>query len=179
MKHRIFILSVVTAALIIFGCEQQNSVSSRPQETEIVLRKAAQTNFHFVSISTDGASSIIMAGDGRISPGNVVGNGSFQQQVGGVVISEGTWKAKRLVSFSTIGSFGIGVAGVLNMTVNLVPVTGPVIPATLEVVCNIPPAGLFTGKPEGYKLTIPGDVFVPLGTPVGITWFTSTVEPKD
>ena len=65
------------------------------------------------------------------------------------------------------------------MTVNLVPNSGPVIPATLEVVCNIPPAGLFTGNPEGFKLTIPGDVFVPLGPPLGITWFTSTVEPKD
>ena len=66
------------------------------------------------------------------------------------------------------------------MEVNLVPNGGPVIPATLEVVCNIPPAALFTGKPEGYKLTTPLSTFEPIGPPpVGITWFTNAVEQKD
>ena len=124
-----------------------------------------------------------MAGHGKITPGNVVGNGTFQHTIGPppiAIVSEGTWKAKSLVSFVPIGSFGVGVAGILNMTVNLVPVTGPVIPATLEVVCNIPPAGLFTTKPEGYKLTAPFGTFAPLGPPpVGVTWFTNTVEPKN
>lgn len=154
---------------------------------------AGQINFHFLALSAaqivDGVHhQIIMAGHGGITPGNVVGNGSFQHQDADPgkpapqpILGEGTWKAKKLVSFEINGTYGVGISGVLTMEVDLVPVSGPVIPAMLEVVCNIPPAGLFTGKPEGYSLTIPGapfGTFNPLGPPpLGITWFTNTVEP--
>ena len=43
------------------------------------------TNFHFLAISVaiDGADThnFLMGGDGKITPGNVVGNGSFQHQL--------------------------------------------------------------------------------------------------
>lgn len=153
--------------------------------------KPGQVNFHFLAISDamliDGVHHrMLMAGHGGVTPGAVVGNGSFQHQnaIGSVpqqILGEGSWKAKKLVSFDKLGSHGaVGVAGTLVMEIDLIPVTGPKISAELEVVCNIPPAGLFTGKPEGYKLTVPGapfGPFVPLGPPpLGITWFTTGVE---
>lgn len=147
-----------------------------------------QTNFHFLALSDamilDGVHHrMLMGGTGQITPGNVVGHGKFQHQnaTGSApqeILGEGSWKTKRLISFENIGSHGeVGVAGILLMVVELIPVTGSNITAELEVVCNIPPAGLFTGKPEGYKLTIPGapfGPFNPLGPPpLGITWFTN------
>ncbi len=154
-----------------------------------------QTNFHFLALSggtviDDVHHTILMGGHGVITPGNVIGNGSFQHNdpdpakpIPKPILGEGTWKAKRLESFDVLGTYGdVGVAGVLKMEINLVPSQGPEIPAMLEVVCNIPPAGLFTGKPEGYVLTIPGapfSPFVPFGPPPrGITWFARNVEPR-
>ena len=149
-------------------------------------------NFHFMSISaaTDGADvhNIVMGGHGKITPGNVVGNGSLQHTLVSApgtpkpILGEGTWKAKRLLSWDMLGTYGIGVAGVVKMEVNIVPNGGTAFPAMLEVVCNIPPAGLFTGKPEGYVLDTgsPPGPFNPQGPPpLGITWFTMAVEPRD
>lgn len=153
--------------------------------------RPGQVSFHFLAISDamviDGVHHrMLMAGHGGVTPGTAVGNGSFQHQnaAGSVpqqILGEGSWKAKELISFDQIGSHGaVGVAGVLVMEVDLIPVDGPKVTAELEVVCNIPPAGLFTGKPEGYKLTVPGapfGPFAPLGPPpLGITWFTNGVE---
>lgn len=151
-----------------------------------------QINFHFLALSTAGKidgiqHDFIMGGHGHFNSGNVVGNGSFQHQntappgTPKPILGEGTWKAKRLVSWEQIGTYGdVGVAGVLVMEIDLVPNGGPAFPATLEVTCNIPPAGLFTGNPEGYVLDVPGGLrFKPFGPPpMGITWFTSAVEPR-
>ncbi len=153
--------------------------------------RPGQVNFHFLAVSDamvidDVHHRMLMGGSGRVTPGNVIGNGSFQHQnatgpVPQEILGEGSWKAKKLISFDQIGSHGaVGVAGVLVMSVDLHPEAGPKIAAELEVVCNIPPAGLFTGKPEGYVLTVPGapfGPFRPLGPPpLGITWFTNGVE---
>lgn len=147
-----------------------------------------QVNFYFMAVSDavvlDGVHHrMLMGGCGHVTPGNVVGKGNFQHQnatgpIPQQIFGEGTWQAKRLIHFSQIGTHGaVGVAGTLIMEVVLKPVTGGKIKAELEVVCNIPPAGLFTGKPEGYKLTVPGapfGSFEPLGPPpLGITWFTN------
>ncbi|RMF60929.1 MAG: hypothetical protein D6743_14250 [Calditrichaeota bacterium] len=178
-----------------FGCEQQNAVAPTSQVVgiEALSKKAkGQTNFHFVGLTTaailDGVHhTMFMAGDGVIIGRKVVGNGTFQhtdsdpaKPVPKVILGEGTWKAKRLVSFRSIGSYGVGVAGVLKMSVVLTPASGaPPLAATLEVVCNIPPAGLFTGKAEGYTLRVAGapfGAFTALVPPVGVTWFTNTAE---
>lgn len=159
---------------------------------QVSASSVGHTNFHFLALTeaVDGPDvhNILMGGDGKIIPGNVVGNGSFQHQLSSApgvpkpILGEGTWKAKRLVSWDVLGTYGIGVAGVLKMEVSIVPKNGSVFPAMLEVVCNIPPAGLFTGKPEGYVLDTggPPGPFTPLGPPpLGITWFTNATEPKD
>ncbi|MFQ5729456.1 MAG: hypothetical protein ACE5GN_03755, partial [Waddliaceae bacterium] len=117
------------------------------------------------------------------------GNGTFQhtdtdpsKPLPKPIFGEGSWQAQRLVSFKTIGVYGVGVAGVLKMEIILVPNNGePAIPATLEVVCNIPPGNLFTGKAEGYTLTpkgAPFGSFAALVPPIGVTWFTNTVEQR-
>jgi hypothetical protein len=154
--------------------------------------KGSYTNFHFLALSqaVDGEDvhNLLMGGHGIITSGNVVGNGSFQHQLASdpapikPILGEGSWKVKRLVNWTVIGTYGIGVAGILNLEVNLVPENGSSFPAMLEVVCNIPPGGLFTGKPEGYVLDTGGPIgpFTPLGPPpLGITWFTTAIEPQD
>lgn len=148
------------------------------------------TNFHFLALSeaVDGPDvhNILMGGHGKITPGNVVGNGSIQHQLVSApgtpkpILGEGTWKAKGLVSWEVLGTYGIGVAGVLNIEISIVSNGGSPFPALLEVVCNIPPAGIFTGKPEGFVLDAggPPGPFTPFGPPpLGITWFTNAIEP--
>ena len=146
------------------------------------------TNFHFMALSAaaevDGVHhSIIMAGQGTATGSSVVGGGGFQHQDGDPdkpipkpILGEGTWVAKRVVGLDVIGTFGIGVAGVLDMDVVLYPTGGGRIPASLQVVCNIPPAGLFTGLAEGYTLSVPGapwGAFEALDPPMGVTWLNT------
>jgi hypothetical protein len=71
------------------------------------------------------------------------------------------------------------------MEIHLIPKGGPVILATLELICNIGAAGLSTGEEEGFILTIPGapfGPFVPLMPAVpssGLTIFTTGNENRD
>jgi len=157
-------------------------------------------NFHFLAVSEAGTVDgvghrVTMSGDGKITQGNVVGNGFFVQfnpAAPGVpkpVLSTGSWKAKSLISFKPIGTFGVQGAGVLDMVINLVPVDGPVVEAILEVVCNIVAAGLNNpGKDEGFSLSIPGTIFVPggaagpfepLNPTLGISAFSVVNEHRD
>jgi hypothetical protein len=78
------------------------------------------------------------------------------------------------VSYTNVaGRYGPIVASVLELEVELiVEFPAPeVVPGTLRLVCNVEPAGLTTGEPEGFKLTIPnsGEVFLPVVPPVGLT----------
>jgi len=106
----------------------------KPSWTSCGAAHRTYINLHFLSITSadDGTDvhNIIMGGHGKIIPGNVVGNGSFQHQLVSApgtpkpILGEGTWKAKRLTSWDVLGTFGIGVAGVLNMEINRVPENG-------------------------------------------------------
>jgi len=141
-----------------------------------------QVNFSFTVVSgTPGADRIILTGDGKFNSAQVVGNGTFVHflAVGSPPLpieGAGTWKARRLISFTSIGTYGPGVSGVLLMEVDLVPNGGDVIPATMKVVCNIAAGGLNTGLPEGVILDIPGGTFSPFGA--GLTFFNTGVEPR-
>lgn len=153
---------------------------------------AGETNFHFVSITQantiDGVQHRInIAGTGKVSPGQVEAHGSFNHfnnmstTVPKALLAFGTWKARRLVSFKQIGTYGALAAGVLEMEIDLIPVEGPVTAAKLTVVCNLQAAGLFTGLEEGPHLEVLG---APFGTftPVncsGCTDFTTLVEERD
>jgi len=102
MKHRIFILSVVTAALIIFGCGQEGLVS--PQLTQSdhggVLAKATVTSF----TATVPLQTVLNPGVTTVTPGGVV-------QVRGQVIT---------------GPISGGITGTLTVVFNtdIVPATG-------------------------------------------------------
>lgn len=148
-------------------------------------------NFYFVAFSLadtiDGVSHrIAMEGDGIISPGHVVGGGAFVHHdaaspIPQTVLGTGSWRATRLISFEIVGTWGVAAAGILVMEIDLVPEGGKAIPAHLEIYCNIGPAGIFTGQPEGYKLTVPGapfGPFEPLVPPLGLTVFTTVNERR-
>lgn len=169
------------------------SLALAPQVFQSTSAAAAGgTNFHFVALSRGGTADgiehwIAMSGDGAIAPGNAVGGGSFvhfdnASLIPRTVLATGNWKAKRLVSFDLIGTWGVFGAGILEMDVRLVPVGGRPVPALLKVVCNLGPAGIFTGQDEGYSLSVPGapfSPFVPVVPALGLTVFTTANERRD
>jgi len=99
------------------------------------------------------------------------------------IIATGTWKARRLVRFETVGRYGRTFASVLEMLVDLFPDGGrPVRNVSLKVVCNVPQGGLLTGQPEGFTLTIPDapfGPFRPLDPIAGITNVFASGEDED
>lgn len=153
---------------------------------------AAQTNFHFLAFSRgatiDGVEHrVSMSGDGKTNGSQVVAGGSFvhfdnASPVPRTILGTGTWKAKRLLSFDLIGTWGVFAAGILEAEIHLVPAGGSPIPAVLKIVCNIGPAGISTGLDEGFTLTIPDapfSPFVPLVPALGLTVFTTENERRD
>lgn len=152
---------------------------------------AGQTNFSFVVVSAvggslvSGADAVILNGGGTFGPAQVHGAGSFTHFTVAAktpfpIVAHGTWKAKRFVSFELIGTYGAHAAGLLTMLVHLVPAGGPAgaraVEAEMKVVCNIGPAGLSTGLPEGVFLTVPGATYAPAA---GLTVFSTGVEQRD
>jgi len=134
---------------------------------------------------------MLMNGNGKVTPSHVGGGGSFvhfdsapSAPIPKPIIASGTWKAKRLVSFELIGTYGSVAAGIAEMEVLLVQdLPSPaVIPATLEIICNLGIAGLLTGEEEGFILTIPDapfGPFIPATPPNGITIFTTGKKRRD
>jgi hypothetical protein len=142
--------------------------------------------FYFQAVSGQaatltGGNSILMSGCGSFSQHSVRGGGEFVLFDGTKVpspdfIATGSWRAARFLSFEEIGTFGVAVAGILQMEIKLLPCDRPVITgATLKIVCNIGPAGLESEpfQQEGFTLTVPGLApFSPFTPPAGLTLFT-------
>ena len=108
-------------------------------------------------------------GDGKITDSDVEGGGRFNlvidtSPVPKTIVASGTWKAKRLMSFNLIGTYGAIAAGILEMKVDLVPDGGSVVEATLRLACDLAAAGLDSGEEEGFVLDIPGTQFTVGGT---------------
>jgi len=108
-------------------------------------------------------------GEGIIVDSEVVGGGTFNHvldtsPVPKTILASGTWKARRLLEFHLIGTYGAIAAGMTTLEIDLVPRGEPVRVAVLEVVCNLGAAGLFTGEEEGFVLSIPGTPFTSGGT---------------
>lgn len=124
--------------------------------------------YRWMSVSRNPGQTeqIVMNGDGLVNHGQVTGGGNFiHVQLGGPpplpLLGTGTWRARKLVSFETIGTFGTFAAGTLVMDTWLLPVQGGRVPAQVTVNCNVPPGGLFTGLPEGFFLDVGGQTFSP------------------
>ena len=111
---------------------------------------------------------------------DVEGSGHFQHYDAAsapprTIFGAGAWKAKRLVSFKPIGTWGVITAGeaVIEIELRQTMPSPAAVSATLKVVCNVGSGGFDTGQPEGFTLTVPGapyGAFVPIGA--GITVFT-------
>ncbi|HSL68570.1 MAG TPA: twin-arginine translocation signal domain-containing protein [Actinomycetota bacterium] len=137
--------------------------------------------FQVVSHSTTSSDLVIISGCGRIANG-VKGGGSFTHFIPAdgppfPIVATGHWRARTLLSFDPIGSYGELVAGIAEVEI-VADITAPFTDrtgATLEIVCNIGPAGLVTGKEEGVTLSVPeaGLTFVPSSPPSGLTIFTT------
>jgi hypothetical protein len=170
------------------------AVASLPALTTAAWADGGQTNFHFVALSqAPPVGGVVprtnMSGTGQVNPSRVVGQGSFNifdnaSPVPRTLLAFGTWKAKRLLTFDLIGAYGALAAGVLGVEVHLVREfpSPAVLPATLQIICNLGAAGLSTGQPEGFTLSIPDSPygpFVPLHPEMGITIFTVLVEQRD
>lgn len=150
------------------------------------------TNFHFLAFSATGPAGtpaspqhrIAMGGQGTFDPATpgseVVGGGAYAHHLfpganppaGGTavpIVASGTWKARRLVSYKQIGTWGVLAAGVLEMVIDLfseIPSKATIRGARLKIACNIGPAGLVNpGEMEGFTLSVPGTDFFTGGTP--------------
>lgn len=143
------------------------------------------TGFFFSAVSGAGSPSqqLIMQGCGRFDevPGRSSGNGFFTYFDGSVagtpkkVNASGFWEAQRVVSFHSIGSFGVQLAGIMVAEVTFlkqIPQPQVIHDLTLTVVCNLAPAGLFNpGEEEGFQIEVFGQSFKPLSPTNGISGF--------
>ena len=125
--------------------------------------------------------SILMSGCGSFTDRSARGGGEFVHFDGTKIpspnfINTGSWRATRFVSFAEVGTWGVGVAGILELEVKLIPCDAPAVRgARLKIVCNIGPAGLVTEpfQQEGFTLTLPNGVtFSPFTPNIGLTLFT-------
>ena len=149
--------------------------------------------FYFQALSGQaatlrGGEAIIMSACGSVGDRSVRGGGEFVHFDGTRIpspdfINTGSWRATRFVSFEEIGTFGVGVAGILEMEIKLIPCEGPAVRgATLKIVCNIGVAGLETEpfQQEGFTLTVPGLApFSPFTPPAGLTFFTRPCDDEE
>ena len=142
--------------------------------------------FYFQAVSGQaptltGGESVLMSGCGSFTHRSARGGGEFVHFDGTKIpspdfINTGSWRAARFLSFEEVGTWGVGVAGILELKITLIPCDGPAIRgATLKIVCNIGPAGLVNEpfQQEGFTLTVPGLApFSPFTPPAGLTLFT-------
>ncbi len=127
---------------------------------------------------------LVIAGEGFFDPesGQVEGGGNFAHQDNAstvtpkTLINVGRWRPTKILSYGKqVGTYARIEASILELQVNLLPDLGPtrkIEGATLRLICNIGAAGLTTGEPEGFVLTVPGapvGPFRPLVPPLGLT----------
>jgi hypothetical protein len=201
MKRRDFWKSIGlgSAALAPFP-SSSHALAARSEEHD-GGRRRKRAGFRFVSVSQakpvgEVVPRILMNGCGTFRTSGesksckVEGGGSydlinFASPVPSTILAAGTWEAERVLSFNPIGTYGVLTAGILELDVDLLQE----IPereefsATLRIACSLAPAGLDTGEPEGFVLTIPGSPFGPFRPIVvapkvtlGLTVFTRGEE---
>ena len=129
--------------------------------------------FHLVAASKMGTERVIMAGDGLLTDSEATGGGTFVHfsSTDLSVIATGTWKAKRLNSFSRVGTpLGLGSSGIADMDIDLIPANNERVDGNLKIFCDLPGPGRFSGGDEGFVLTVDGKTFEQAG--VGASLFT-------
>lgn len=143
------------------------------------------TGFELVAVS--GAQTvggvkhrIVVSGQGKFTTSSVEGSGGFfhfndaPDQPPKPLLESGTWQAKKFVSFTEKQVYeGLLRLGVLEIEIDMMPKGKPAITgAKMRIACNVGFAGITTGQPEGFFLTIPGvdyGTFEPLTPGAGLT----------
>lgn len=77
-------------------------------------------------------------------------------------LASGTWDVTDFVSYvrtTPVSDYGRIRSSILTVTVVLRPDAGGSLAGTLQVICNVGPAGISTGQPEGFRLNLPGAGF--------------------
>ena len=148
-----------------------------------------QTGYHFlVADAVSGTvDRLIIQGDGSFNRNRAHGGGTFDhfRATGSPplpLVASGTWKATDVVSFQPLTpTHGVYEGGALFMHATFFPKSQAPIPNVLiEVDCNLGPAGVSTGKPEGVVVTFPGPpqvVFAPT-TPTTGALLTPPARPR-
>jgi hypothetical protein len=127
---------------------------SRAEQTGVVLpfiNMNGSGTFHSSSLEVNGGGSYDLFD--RLSP------------LPKTILSAGGWRAKHVLSFAPLGTYGVLTAGTLEMDLDLLQElpSRAILPATIRIVCNIGAAiGLDTGELQGFTLTIPSAPFGPL-----------------
>jgi len=140
------------------------------------LANDRRIGFNLVAASLNGAERVILAGDGLMTDSEATGGGTFIHfSVSATsppsVIATGTWKAKRLHSFTTVGDpLGLGTSGIADMDIDLIPANNTRVEGRLKIFCDLPGPGRTTSGDEGFILTVGGKTFTQAG--VGASLFT-------
>ena len=147
-------------------------------------RTNGQTGYHFLVVSAVSGTPdrLIIQGDGSFNRHRAHGGGTFDHFMATgspplPLVATGTWKATDVVSFHPLSpSHGVYEGGTLIIHATFFPKDHASIKNVLiEVDCNLGPAGVSTGTPEGVTVTFPGPpqvVFAPTSPTTGVTVFT-------
>lgn len=132
------------------------------------------------------AHRIVMEGavEFKVGPGQpkVSGGGTFvhfdnASATPKTIIAYGIWGSTKFVNYITgFGTYGRIEASILDVLIDLFPSGAPVVSdVPFRLICNIGVAGITTGEPEGFRLTIPGapfGTFNPLVPALGLTFIS-------
>ena len=157
------------------------SPSALAQTGEVLYYHLATHSFSGPTPGTPAAPQdrLMFYGQGTFSRSSVTGGGAWNHvkfpgsnppkgSPALPIVAAGAWQAKQHISFNEIGRFGVLVAGVAEMVVDLLrtmPSPATIRGARLKLICNIGFAGLDTGQPEGIALSIAGTPFFTGETP--------------
>ena len=153
----------------------------RPALAHLDSDEENQRHFRFVALSFVGGATpteaMVMEGTGIFGADLPQANGDWQHITWpppSELLGHGLWKKKRLVSYEKgFGSFGEIEASILTLDIRMLPHEDTGVDpftARLKIACNVGPAGLLTGLPEGFFLTLPGGpTFEPAASPLGLT----------
>jgi hypothetical protein len=143
--------------------------------------------YHFLVVDqiTGAPDRLILQGDGSFNRNRASGGGTFDHFLAGTgppatLVATGTWKAEDVVSWTPGLTHGVFQGGILTIHATVKPIGAPAIKnVTLQVSCNLGPAGYNSGNAEGVVVTIPGGpTFIPTSPTTGVTVFSRTKGHK-
>jgi hypothetical protein len=183
-------LAVVLLALFVGGAASGNNGNGKHRGGHGSTPNS-QTGYHFLVLDAVAGMSdrLIIQGDGSFNANRAHGGGTFDhfRAVGSAplpLVASGTWKATDVVSFHALTpTHGVYEGGALIMHATFFPNgQAPISNVLIEVDCNLGPAGVSTGKPEGVVVTVPSSpalVFAPTSPTTGVTVFSLAKGEQD